>query len=238
MKRASVVTFVNTHLPPNWMPIPPYCVVDFESADVGEGLTARFILLDISGRGYSNTLIIYQKNSGGDFTFSQEVDGWKMGLLKQMIRDLNGDGRDELIVPEALGPRGVWNPLMAMPVWPAVYRLKNGKYAEDSRDFSKYYDNEVLPSLEKGIATANSHGFRDRAAEDQLEINKILRVLGRNPTAGLNESYHWMKSSDPTLMECALATFSDIGRHEQEVRQLGKAVPIAFQRAIEARKGG
>ncbi|MGH7933952.1 MAG: hypothetical protein ACREQN_12425 [Candidatus Binataceae bacterium] len=160
------------------------------------------------------------------------------GKLSNIVKDLNGDGRYELVLWRGLAGTDTWIPEAAAPRWPAIYRLVNGKYVEDSRDFLSFYDTEILPPLEKAIATANSRGYADAAAIDQLEKDKILRVLGRNPTAGLNQAYQWMNSSDPTLLQCALATFSDIGGHEQEVQQLRKSASVAYQREIDARKGG
>src|ERR1039457_3621542 len=127
------------------------------------------------------------------------------------VRDLNGDGSAELIVYQAIGREGVWAPLMAMPAWPSVYRLQGGKYIESSQDFQSFYDNEVLPQLDKVIAenevrATGDRAYRDAAARDTLEKDKILRVLGRNPNAGLEEAYQWMKSDDPDLLQCAIAT--------------------------------
>ena len=65
----------------------------------------ELVLLDISGRGYSNTLMIYSRDSAGNVN-SQEIHGWKMGNFKQMVRDLNGNGEDELIITRELGLGG------------------------------------------------------------------------------------------------------------------------------------
>lgn len=46
-----------------------------------------------------------------------------------------------------------------------------------------------------------------------------------------------MNSDNPQMLQCALATFSDIGGHEKEVQTLQKEIPGAIARSIEARKG-
>ena len=234
--RAKVAKFVNSNLPPHWMPVPIYSPVESYRATVSAGRSDIFVLLDISGRGYSNILLIYSKDSTGNLQ-SQVLDGWKMNNLEQMVRDLNGDGSDELIITTSLDG-GSWTPTPATPAWPAIYRLVNGKYVEDSRDFPNYYDTEILRQLDKAIAAAKNHGYSDVLAMDLLEKNKILRVLGRNPVAGLNHAYQWMNSDDPILMQCAIATFADVGGHDKEVRTLQKALPGAIAHDIEARKGG
>ena len=237
-ERAKLAKFVNANLPPHWIEIPRYSVVESGGASVGGGKRDFLVLLDISGRGYSNTLLIYSRDSAG-IVDSQEIDGWNMGNFKQMVRDLNGDGEDELMVPIELDwPPGSWTPTTGTPTWPAVYRLRNGRYVEDSRDFTNYYDTKVLPQLDQSITTAEGRGFSDALAISILEKNKILRVLGRNPVAGLNQAYQWMNSDDPTLMQCAIATFGDIGGHEKEVRTLQQSLPAAITHEIETRNGG
>jgi hypothetical protein len=84
---------------------------------------------------------------------------------------------------------------------------------------------------------AQSDGNSGAQARLMVEKDKILRVLGRNPTAGLSQAYQWMNSDDPRMLQCALATFYDIGSHDKEVRALRKALPGVIARDIEARKG-
>ena len=59
--------------------------------------------------------------------------------------------------------------------------------------------------------------------------DKILRVIGRDPMAGLAQAREWMASSDPVLVDDAEAVFEDIGGHEEDVR----AAKLALERASE-----
>src|SRR5713226_317223 len=166
-----------------------------------------------------------------------------MGNFKEMVRDLNGNGEDELIITRELGLGGSWSPLMGMPAWPAVYRLENGRYVEDSRDFPNYYDTKVLPQLDREIREAEARITEEpfqaeTVAVAELTRDKILRVLGRNPVGGLNEAYQWMNSDNPTLMQCAIAAFGDIGGHEKEVCTLQQALPAAITHEIQSRNPG
>ncbi len=69
----------------------------------------------------------------------------------QAIKDLNGDGKQELIVGSKLDS-DARTPLLPTPVayWPQVYRLRNGRYVEASGDFPSYYT-KLLPRLEKRV---------------------------------------------------------------------------------------
>ncbi len=206
----------------------------------GDGHYRLLATEDLSGRAYFDYLAIYEQGSSGNAVLQQWIEGYGFGTdLSKVVYDLAGDGKDELIVPMPLAASGsVWLPVGATPTWPAVYRLENGKYAEASRDFPNFYDKEVLPELDKAIAAAQSRGHQDALALDVLEKNKILRVLGRDPAAGLQQAYHWMNSDDPQELQCAIATFADIGGHEDELQTASAALKPAIQRERSARNGG
>ena len=51
----------------------------------------------------------------------QELTGWGMGKLKDIIRDLDSNGEDELVIPTILGAPGGWLPASAAHTWSAVY---------------------------------------------------------------------------------------------------------------------
>jgi hypothetical protein len=151
--------------------------------------------------------------------------------LKTAIRDLNGDGKDEVILQTLLVEHDCANQL----TWPAVYRLENGKYVEASRDFPAFYDNEVLRKLDGGIRQAMiGHGNPDNQAGIIMVRDKILRVLGRDPTAGLQQAYQWMNSDDPDLLQDAAVTFEEIGGHEKELR----AASASYRRTLCERQPG
>jgi len=50
-----------------------------------------------------------------------------------------------------------------------------------------------------------------------MERDKILRVLGRDPEAGLAEAREWMKRPDPELAEDAVVVLRDMGGHPQDL---------------------
>jgi hypothetical protein len=163
-------------------------------------------------------LYLYRQDALGEVTF-QSYGG--AGELSKTIRDLNGDGKKELILSQNV----VENDADLNFFWPVVYRLEKSKYVEASRDFSKFYDQEVLPELDKEIAEYQRPDTHDpdRLAGLLMERFKILRVLGRDPTAGLKEAYGWMSSSDPNLLQDAAITFSEIGGHDADSRAADEA---------------
>ena len=133
----------------------PVIVFQFEWADfAGNGKYALVVVWNTGPHGEG--ISIYQQNVLGKID-SQQVDlegteGYgHEGPLKDEIRDLNGDGKKELIVNAGFGA-GRDTAETPLTQWPMVYRLRDGKYVEASREFPGFYDKGVLPPLEAKIA--------------------------------------------------------------------------------------
>lgn len=159
--------------------------------------------------------------------------------------DLNGDGKEEIILFEPLDSDHsailFRRKFIPNATWPKVYRLRDGKYVDGSRDFSDFYQNKILPQLGKAIVkaqNANAPPWSDPSDNDwQLpERNlaalimcrdKILRAIGRDPTAGLAQARKWITDSDPVFVDNARIVFQDIGGHDEDVR----AAKLATERA-------
>jgi hypothetical protein len=144
--------------------------------------------LDLSGRAYFDYLVVYWRSPTGRLT-RDWIEGAELPSLDNIVRDLDGDGKDELIVPSGIDehdPRGyTWGP---SGLWPKVYHLRNGRYVDGSRKFAKFYDEEVLPQLQSRIDQARhavardpeTQGAQRELAVAQLTKDKILRELGRS----------------------------------------------------------
>ena len=156
------------------------------------------------GTSGANAMSIYSRDSSGKISEQEmgglgiRLDGWQdLPYIPKVIQDLNGDGKDELVIPESLGSFGDRSSPIA--VWPQVYWLQDGTYVEASRDFVKFYDTQVLPYLDTGITNAREAAaleaqkmpgapYKDRRAQQQLDAftvtrGKILQVIGRDPKA-------------------------------------------------------
>jgi hypothetical protein len=228
---AAVATFVNEQqrqegLPPG---VPPEV---FTARDVdGFGWAdpagnAHYELLVGSLGPCARSVTIYSQDGSGSVKTAQVLSDF--ADLKTAIRDLNGDGKDELIVQKTL----VEYNCAQVTTWPAVHRFDNGKYVEASRDFPKFYDDEVLPELNAQISRYQTKAKNGNGAQEPASLimkrDKILRVLSRDPNAGLQKAYQWMNTDDPLLLQDAAATFNDIGGHQEEAN----AVATNYTRAL------
>lgn len=207
-------------------------VGDFTWVDL-EGNGKVELVVSMATRCCCSTTIYWQEAPGK--LWEQTYDGCAT------VKDLDGDGKQELILSMLDRYPSNGTPVAELTF---VYRLKNGRYVEASRDFPKYYDTEVLPQLEKDISEAGQEVAEQQGearptagpGESQREIDiewflperhlaapvmekdRVLRMLGRDPNAGLAKAREWMKSSDPLLLEDAVEIFEAVGGHEQELR--------------------
>ena len=123
-------------------------------------------------------MVVYRRTPAGKIT-RDWIEGGDLPSLDRIVRDLDGDGKDELIVPSAIDrhdPRGfAWGPSR---VWPKVYFLRNGRYVDGSRKFAKFYDEEVLPALDEKIEESREAVARNpeaQAEQRQLAVAEITR---------------------------------------------------------------
>ncbi len=201
--------------------------------------------LDLAGDGRYELAVIYNGGLGPNWLaiYWQEAPG-KMrkegedlfpgagAKLSDTFVDPNGDGKLELSLDTMVGVHAAW---------PQILSLQNGNWVDASREFPKFYDTEVLPRLDKDIDEARENvakhqgeprpipgplfelserGWRKpqrHLASLLMRKDKILRMLGRDPNAGLAEAREWVKSDDPHLVRDAVAVLEDIGGHEQEL---------------------
>jgi len=197
---------------------------------------------------------IYWQDAPGKFR-SQSFDGagsagmqWYEG--GPQFADLSGGGTTELIQLDRVG-RVSRRRTKFIPdgEWPQVYRLRDGKYVEASRDFPGFYEKQILPMLDRAITQTRKDvatpkpspvpGIYDGSQNDQqserylaaliMARDKVLRVIGRDPTAGLAQARQWTASSDPVLVDDAKAVLEDIGGHQEDVR----AATLALERASQ-----
>jgi len=220
--KAAVLKFLNKVRHDGGVPeqLTPNELGGFEWADLaGDG---HYQLVLTSSGPCAHFVSIIDQDASGTVTDRQSLAG--SADLKTAIRDLSGNGRDELIVEVLL----VEHDCADYVSWPAVYRLEKGKYVEASRDFPEFYDNEVLPKLDDKISKGHGSQNAEILAGVIMVRDKILRVLGRDPTAGLEQARQWMKSDDPDLLHDAAVTFEEVGGHEEESR----AASEAYERAL------
>jgi hypothetical protein len=187
-----------------------YRVVDLD----GDGVPELIVALDFSGRAFFNTLRVVWAEGPGFRV--QDLPAWNLGSLAGIVSDLNSDGKMELILPQELTPYLGSRP---MATWRAVYTLdSNLRYRKRSERFKEFYDTHELPRIAAEIdRNTTNAGLQSRSAMSdrllvlQIERDKIHRILGDDPEAGLATALECSTSGDPTRRLLAVGVLADIG---------------------------
>jgi hypothetical protein len=232
--KASVAAFLNKILESDGMGgLNPLELMEFKWIDLAGDGGCELVFMRW-GAAVTSLNIYWQDNFqalAGEATL-ETIDlskGPQKKIYKSSIRDLDGDGKKEIIMGSYLG--GGRRGANAFPAWLQVYRLEGEEYVPASKDFPDFYEREVLPELNEKIA-ATPQAQETALAVLEMERDKIQRVLGRDPNAGLEKARQWAKSENPELIEDAKDVFLDIGGHEAEVSAAEQAGKEAYPRWI------
>ena len=79
----------------------------------------------------------------------RELGGRNVADLNEVLRDLDGDGTPEIVIPQAFGE--IVGAAFPQTKIPEVFAWKNGDYVNVSARHSKFYRNEILPQLERQL---------------------------------------------------------------------------------------
>jgi hypothetical protein len=159
---SDVEEFVNRVLCDDIKDCAPVQVIQFVWEDLESN--GQYLLVDLYGDRTQAVGIYWKTHSGkteenhGELSpaipgyRTQSIDvGGSEGSLTKAIRDLDGDGKKELIVNAGFGD-GRSMAETPLTQWPMIYRLQGGKLVEASRAFPNFYDKEVLPPLDEKVS--------------------------------------------------------------------------------------
>jgi hypothetical protein len=174
-------------------------IEEFAWADLESN--GKYALVDVWDNGNrAEAVSIYQRNSSGQINDqSIDVEGYAYEKLTNAIRDLNGDGKKELIINRGFGegPGGMAGiPLAEIPL---VYRLQDGQYVEASREFPGFYDKEVLPPLEQEVATLRKK--LDSEAEARTSGEALLKEYHRAAASTVGVDSRWSPEQAAALQD-------------------------------------
>ena len=143
------------------------------------GNLSLVVSLDDGGRGGCGVLHIVDRTVAG-FQLHDGLSGnFLLGIedVNQVVRDILGDGRFELIFDSEFTDYEGANHCFA--TWPVIYAWDGTNYAYVSTEprFRPFYQQEIK-TLQQG----------DRDECDEATIAKIERFLGASPDTGINEA--------------------------------------------------
>jgi len=196
------------------------------------------------GRKIYNTVVIVSRRDD-EFGYQVLYHLYNVLDLSTIIKDLNRDGRQELLITKVFSDYCGTCP---KAFWTHIYTLREGKYVEASRNFPDYYFNQVIPRLEKKISElqAKQYVSEDMKRKKEIilscyyvELDKALRFFSIDNTAGFERAKEWMVSDIPELRRNAVAVFQEIINEEslqclaKLAKDIDKNVAFNAKRALD-----
>lgn len=167
-------------------------VVEYEFVDLKGDGSVQFVCLLDTGRMRPTTLMAVENDHGHlktDYLNGGE-GGLGMGQLSGIIRDIRHNGRNEVILSDALEPfAGATAPT---PYLEHIYVYHDDRFVQSDREFLDYYKNEALPERRQelndlllhspppGATRSEREFYRKSIAAKQEEIAALRKLLS-NP---------------------------------------------------------
>ncbi len=166
----------------------------------GDGSYQLIASIDQSGRMFCNEVLIVKKDNAGFRSIT--LDAWCLNDVSKNVKDLAGDGRKELLVPQSLT---FYEGVRCIATWTRLFRITDGSLSDVSSEFPSFYTSR-LSELRRDLV-----GNSKAPVCIGIEADKIERVIGTVPDAGLAKALTWMKSGNANLRLKAVCVLSDIG---------------------------
>jgi hypothetical protein len=184
---------------------------NFRLADLNnDGQLELVVSMDFSGRGFYNMLgILTCKRKQMAFTY---IDAWNINDLDQVIKDLDHDGRKELLVNRMPHYRGA----DTIPGFPDIYQYDGSTLIQVDRQFKDYYLKQQLPRIQKDLVD-----LRAAAAEIQKQVTTAQNKLGQEKlAAGEQESLHDELNHNTSILENCRGNIVDLQAQIDEIHYL------------------
>ena len=146
-------------------------VVDYKFVDLkGDGSVQFVCLLDSTGRMRPTILMAVENDHGHLKTayLTGGEGGLGLGHLSGIIRNIKHNGRNEVVLSDALEPFG--GMVAPTPYMEHIYVYQDGKFVQSDREFLDHYKNEVLPRLRQELKVLEQQSPPQSARPDEREF--------------------------------------------------------------------
>jgi hypothetical protein len=199
------------------------CSFRFVDLRHAENLTLLVTRWDGPRGGCGGLSIIDRTAAGFQEVSGEGSDYYGIDDVNEVVRDINGDGKLELVFYNQFTD---YEGAECAATWPVIYGWDGSKYANLSAQprFRPFYEQEIkrlrrevadtrrMESTEKDRNGRRPSSDEARCAE--ASIAKIQRFLGAGPDTGMADAIRWANSSDRLEREFAAGVFSDISTPE------------------------
>ena len=169
-------------------------------------------VVDYSGRLFCNYVVRVADSDPP--LLLQELTGWWVASLDSpdgpVVRDVNGDGEADLVVPGAVSDYE--SDRRCVATVPFVYRCGPERCVDASGAAPAFYASfrQRLAARARELEASSDAAGRDELSCLALAAAKAERLQGGNPRAGLGLAEQWMDDADPARRRKAVWILADI----------------------------
>lgn len=169
-------------------------------------------VIDYSGRLFCNYVV--RVSDTDPPLLLQELSGWWVASLDSVdgpvVRDVNGDGEADLVVPAAVSDYE--SDRLCVATVPLVYRCGAERCVDASGAAPAFYAafRERLAARVRELEASPDAPGRNELPCLALAGAKAERLRGGNPTAGQRLAEQWMDDADPARRRKAIWILADI----------------------------
>jgi hypothetical protein len=199
------------------------CSFRFVNLRKAENLTLLVTRWDGPRGGCGGLSIVDRTPAGFQEVSGEGSDYYGIDDVNRVVRDINGDGKIELVFYNQFTD---YEGAECAATWPVIYGWDGSRYANLSaqRRFRRFYEQEIKRLQQEVANTRRTESMykdpigrgppSDGARCAEASIAKIQRFLGAAADTGLADAIRWAKSRDRLEREFAAGVLSDIGTPE------------------------
>jgi hypothetical protein len=185
----------------------PTRVAEFGFFDLAGNGKLELVALDNGDRGRTLIIVVFRKASAFGVDY---LDTPGVRSLKSLVVTARPGPLRQLLVPQTLSSH--FGQRAPPGIWTMIYTWSGSKLVDSTASYLDYYRGTIEPALRQVMLDRQKQGPNTpEALVAKVEFDKVRRVTGEDPQAGLNDALIWASSANPLHRLFAVAVIDDIG---------------------------
>lgn len=172
------------------------------------------ISVDYTGRGFCHHVLRIRLT--GTPTVLQSFESYAVDNVASIVRSNPQSGQVEIVLPRPISDNE--GAARCVAVVPSVLRC-NGLSCTDTGGEDVQFFLDQVDQREQALARLTGSDEELASGKREcltIERDKLLRMSGNNPRAGIAQADEWLESRDPLLRRKALSVYEDVGDEESK----------------------
>lgn len=188
------------------------------------GTRTIIAIVDYTGRRFCNEVLRIRPQPQP--VIIQKLRAWNPEKADDLLRDLDGDGKPELVLYNLLTP---YNGSRCVAVAPFVYKCSQSHCSEATRQFREFLIDQMA-LLKEPREDATAPEYEDEMSCYIVQRDALQRLSGIDPKAGMETARQWLASQKPDLRRKGLQVLLNID--DEEAREVVRGLVNDRDKAI------